>query len=59
MTMLAFLEGKLTNPSEALNGDAWAVLETMEGTVEAPIDWASNLNHYLYATPRRVKHTDE
>ena len=33
--------------------DAWTVLESMMGTVEAPADWSSQMNHYLYGTPKR------
>jgi hypothetical protein len=34
-------------------GDAWAVLKSMMGTVEGPTDWSSELDHYLYDTPKR------
>jgi hypothetical protein len=34
-------------------GDAWAVLKSMMGTVEGPADWSSELDHYLYGTPKR------
>jgi hypothetical protein len=33
-------------------GDAWEVLESLIGTVEAPSDWASQHDHYLYGTPK-------
>jgi hypothetical protein len=39
--------------SEAASGDAWAVLESMMGTVEGPSDWSSEIDHYLYGTPKR------
>jgi hypothetical protein len=32
--------------------DAWALLESMMGTVEGPADWSSELDHYLYGTPK-------
>jgi hypothetical protein len=32
--------------------DAWDVLETLAGTVEAPADWAEEHDHYLYASPK-------
>lgn len=32
--------------------DAWDVLETLTGSVEAPTDWALEHNHYLYGTPK-------
>ena len=37
----------------ARKGDAWAVLKSMMGTIEGPVDWSSELDHYLYATPKR------
>ncbi len=33
---------------------AWDVLARCAGTVEAPADWSSEHDHYLYGTP---KHT--
>ncbi|QLE43989.1 hypothetical protein FD723_28505 [Nostoc sp. C052] len=33
--------------------DVWDVLEDLTGTVEAPEDWASQHDHYLYGTPKR------
>jgi len=34
-------------------GNAWDVLEAMAGTVEAPSDWSSEHDHYLYGTPKQ------
>jgi hypothetical protein len=34
-------------------GDAWSVLDALAGTVEAPEDWASEHDHYLYGSKRR------
>jgi hypothetical protein len=34
-------------------GDAWAVLRSMMGTLQGPADWSSELDHYLYGTPKR------
>ncbi|MGB8643629.1 MAG: hypothetical protein WCF84_00185 [Anaerolineae bacterium] len=34
-------------------GDAWAVLEALAGTIQAPGDWASEHDHYLYGTPKQ------
>lgn len=34
------------------NGNAWDVLEALSGTVEAPNDWSSQHNYYLYGTPK-------
>lgn len=36
-------------------GNAWDVLESLTGTVEAPADWSAKHDHYLYGTP---KHSD-
>jgi predicted RNase H-like HicB family nuclease len=43
--------------SEALEdiedeGNAWDVLEALTGTIEAPSDWSSQHNYYLYGTPK-------
>ncbi|MBW4541608.1 MAG: hypothetical protein KME43_21050 [Myxacorys chilensis ATA2-1-KO14] len=35
------------------SGDAWNVLESLTGTVEAPTDWSAEHDHYLYGTPKR------
>ncbi|WP_143046507.1 hypothetical protein [Trichormus sp. NMC-1] len=37
-------------------GNDWDVLEALTGTIEAPSDWSSQHNHYLYGTP---KHDNE
>ena len=34
------------------SGNAWDVLESLTGTVEAPTDWSAEHNHYLYGTPK-------
>lgn len=53
------LEGKLTaQPVVPKNGDAWAILESMEGTVKGPPDLASELDHYLYGIPKRVESSE-
>ncbi|MCS6908951.1 MAG: hypothetical protein NZM11_00025 [Anaerolineales bacterium] len=33
--------------------DAWKVLEALQGTVDAPPDWAVEHDHYLYGLPNR------
>ncbi len=38
--------------SGAEGENAWDVLDTLAGTVEAPADWAAEHDHYLYGTPR-------
>jgi hypothetical protein len=33
--------------------DAWDVLESLTGTVEAPADWSAEHDHYLYGVPKQ------
>lgn len=40
-------------PTQGEGSNAWSVLKTMMGTVEGPSDWSSELDHYLYGTPKR------
>lgn len=35
------------------SSNAWDVLESLTGTVEAPGDWSTEHDHYLYGTPKR------
>ena len=35
--------------------NAWDVLESIIGTVEAPPDWSINHDHYLYGTAKRYQ----
>ena len=46
-----------SGPPETPKLDAWSVLESMEGAVEGPPDWSSELDHYLYGTPKRHEST--
>jgi hypothetical protein len=47
-------------PTQGEGSNAWSVLKTMMGTVEGPPDWSSELDHYLYGTPKRGEaRTDE
>lgn len=34
-------------------GNAWDMLEEMAGAYEAPEDWSSEHDHYLYGRPKR------
>lgn len=36
-------------PSE----NAWDILESLAGTIDAPEDWSSEHDHYLYGTPKQ------
>ncbi len=40
-----------TQPSQAT--DVWSLLEALQGTLEAPDDWAGEHDHYLYGVPRQ------
>ncbi len=40
-------------PQETTTKNAWDLLEEMEGSYEAPEDWSSEHDHYLYGTPKR------
>lgn len=33
--------------------DAWAELESLAGTIDAPEDWSTEHDHYLYGVPKR------
>ena len=40
-------------PLTIAEGNAWDVLESMTGAIDAPEDWAAEHDHYLYGTPKR------
>ena len=42
------------NPPQNNHKNAWELLEEMAGTYEAPEDWSSEHDHYLYGTPKRT-----
>ncbi len=33
--------------------NAWDMLDELSGTIDAPCDWASEHDHYLYGTSRK------
>ncbi|MGB7085106.1 MAG: hypothetical protein WBD47_06105 [Phormidesmis sp.] len=39
-------------PADNDSKDGWEAIESLVGTVEAPADWASEHDHYLYGTPK-------
>ena len=41
-----------TSSSSTADG-AWTVLESLTGTIQAPSDWSSEHDHYLYGIPKR------
>ena len=46
----------IIRPEEAAEngaGNVWDLLARHAGTMEAPPDWASEHDHYLYGTPKR------
>lgn len=43
----------ITPADEESDEDAWDVLDSLTGTVEAPPDWSVEHDHYLYGTPKR------
>jgi hypothetical protein len=45
--------GSLRQQHLQTSGNAWDVLESLTGTVEAPADWSAEHDHYLYGTPKR------
>lgn len=49
--VLEFVETLRQQHLKASN--AWDVLESLTGTVEAPTDWSAEHDHYLYGTPKR------
>lgn len=44
----------LRQQSPKQESNAWDVLEDLTGTIEAPTDWSSEHNHYLYGTPKNT-----
>jgi hypothetical protein len=50
--VLQFIQA-LRQKHQARSGNAWDTLETLTGTVEAPIDWSAQHDHYLYGTPKQ------
>ena len=46
----------IQDESESNAGDVWDTLARLSGAIEAPSDWASEHDYYLYGTPR---HQDE
>jgi len=35
--------------------DVWQFLAEETGTIQAPVDWAINHDHYLYGTPKQTE----
>lgn len=43
----------LRRQHQQTSNNAWDVLESLTGTVEAPADCSAEHDHYLYGTPKR------
>ena len=41
----------ITKLTDDTGRNAWDVLDELTGTVDAPIDWASEHDHYIYGSP--------
>ena len=44
---------KSSSSTADASSDALSVLEALAGTVEAPVDWSAEHDHYLYGTAKR------
>jgi hypothetical protein len=44
---------------QAMDEDAWDVLDELIGTIKAPPDWAGEHDHYLYGTAKRNPETQK
>jgi hypothetical protein len=51
--VLQFVESLRQEQVEETSGDAWDVLASLTGTIEAPADWSAEHDHYLYGTPKQ------
>ncbi len=49
------LLGNRAKPSQT---NAWDTLDALAGSLEAPHDWATEHDHYLYGTPKRENQDD-
>ena len=43
----------IQDEADSNDGDVWDTLARLSGSIEAPADWASEHDHYLYGTRRR------
>ena len=46
----------ISQEKQSSDKNAWELLEEMAGTYEAPEDWSSEHDHYLYGTPKKTNH---
>jgi hypothetical protein len=56
--VLGLLEEQLREDAENVSADhskpnLWTLLDKLKGTIDGPPDWSSELDHYLYGTPKR------
>ena len=45
--------------TQKVDNNAWDILEKMTGTYEAPEDWSSEHDHYLYGTPKKNSNDEQ
>ena len=50
--VLTFIQ-TLRKQQSPINPNAWDILESLTGSIEAPADWSSEHDHYLYGTPKQ------
>lgn len=50
--VLSFVIGLRQNHPQQTVSSAWDVLDSLAGTIEAPADWSSEHDHYLYGIPK-------
>lgn len=43
----------LSVPPTPETENAWEILEALTGTIEAPLDWSEEHDHYLSGAPKR------
>ncbi|OAB56404.1 hypothetical protein AY600_05570 [Phormidium willei BDU 130791] len=51
--VLQFVESLRQEQVEQTSSDAWDILASLTGTIEAPADWSAEHDHYLYGTPKQ------
>lgn len=50
--VLQFVEALRQQYQEDPSGDAWDVLESLTGTIDAPSDWSAEHDYYLDSPPK-------
>ncbi len=47
------VKNKVNKKNSKIKKNPWDVLQDLSGTVEAPEDWSSEHDHYIYGTPKK------